>query len=775
VIDLRSDTVTRPTPGMRAAIAAAEVGDEQMREDPTVNELQERAAALLGQERALFLPTATMANQIALKLHGRPGDVLIAEEHSHVLIYEFGGAAVHAGLLTVGLPGTAGRLTAEQVQAALSTVVDDVDQRPGVLVLENTHNVAGGRVWPLAEIEAVVAVGRAAGVGVHMDGARLLNAAVAAGLPAAEIGSRVDTVTLCLSKGLGCPLGAVLAGPSDLMERAWREKFLFGGAMRQAGMVAAAALYALDHNVERLAADHARARRLAEGWHAAGLPVELDRVETNFVQIDTSRRSARRASGCRPPSGRRTSARSRTSTSTTGTWSGRSRSCPRHWGHMSPPEQLTDQLDRLLASAQAEQRLPSVSACVFRDGAVVWERVLGVADVATARPATTADAYRIGSITKTFTAVLVMQLVEEGRIELEAPLRAYLPEAPVGPTVRMALSHLSGLQREPPGEIWESLASPSREELIGGLEDAELVLAPGAHWHYSNLVFALLGEVVMRAAGGSYADVLSRRLLGPLGLERTSLEPSSPRATPYYVDPYADAVHEEQDPELTEPLGAAGWLWSTAADLARWGTFLAEGHADVLPKAALDRMARVQAMRDEEQWRLGWGLGLGLYRRGDRVFAGHGGAMPGFLASLVVQRAERTGAVVLTNTGAGASPEALALDLATAALDGLPRAPEPWSPLQEVPGELEGLLGLWWTEGAQIVLSYRGGRFQAALVGGTPGLEVSWLEPEGPDRWRVAEGRERGEVLRAVRGDDGSVTKLYFATYPLTRAPSTFG
>ena len=280
---------------MRAAVAAAAVGDEQMREDPTVNLLQERVAELLGQERALFLPTATMANQIALKLHGRPGDVLIAEEHSHVLIYEFGGAAAHAGLLTVGLPGLAGRLTPAQVQAAASTLEDVVDQRPAVLVLENTHNVAGGRVWPLVELAAVAAAARAAGVGVHLDGARLLNAAVALGVPAARIGAVVDTVTLCLSKGLGCPFGALLAGPADLMEQAWRQKFLFGGAMRQAGMMAAAAMYALDHNVERLAVDHERARRLAEGWHAAGLPVELDRVETNFIQIDSARLDLPRA------------------------------------------------------------------------------------------------------------------------------------------------------------------------------------------------------------------------------------------------------------------------------------------------------------------------------------------------------------------------------------------------------------------------------------------------------------------------------------------------
>ena len=295
MIDLRSDTVTRPGPAMRAAVAAAEVGDEQMREDPTVNVLQERVADLLGQERALFLPTATMANQIALKLHGRPGDVLIAEQHSHVLIYEFGGAAAHAGLLTIGLQGFAGRLSAEQVRAATSTMEDVVDQRPAVLVLENTHNVAGGRVWPLDELDAVAAAARAAGVGIHLDGARLLNAAVALGVPAAAIGSRVDTVTLCLSKGLGCPFGALLAGPTDLMEEAWRQKFLFGGAMRQAGMMAAAAIYTLDHNVERLAVDHERARRLAEGWQAAGLPVELDRVETNFVQIDSLRLDLSRA------------------------------------------------------------------------------------------------------------------------------------------------------------------------------------------------------------------------------------------------------------------------------------------------------------------------------------------------------------------------------------------------------------------------------------------------------------------------------------------------
>jgi threonine aldolase len=286
VIDLRSDTTTRPTEGMRRAIAEAAVGDEQKREDPSVNALQGRVATLLGQEAALFVPTATMANQIALKLHARPGDVLIAEETAHVVIYEYGGAAVHAGLMTLGLPGDRGRLTPDQVRAAAEPSTKAADQRAKVLALENTHNSSGGRVWPLDELEGVVTAARELELATHLDGARLLNASTALGVDPAQIAGRFDTVTLCLSKGLGCPLGALLAGSHELVERAWREKHLFGGAMRQAGIVAAAGVYALDHHVERLADDHARARRLAEALAAAGVPVDLDQVETNFVQVD---------------------------------------------------------------------------------------------------------------------------------------------------------------------------------------------------------------------------------------------------------------------------------------------------------------------------------------------------------------------------------------------------------------------------------------------------------------------------------------------------------
>jgi threonine aldolase len=299
VIDLRSDTTTRPTEGMRRAIADAAVGDEQKREDPSVNALQERVAALLGHDAAIFLPTATMANQIALKLHSRPGDVLIAEENAHVVIYEYGGAAVHAGLLTVGLPGDRGRVTPAQVRRAAEPSTKVADQRAAMLSLENTHNASGGRVWPLAELGDVVAAAREMGLRVHLDGARLLNASTALGVPPSVIAGRFDTVTLCLSKGLGCPLGALLAGSHELMEQAWREKHLFGGAMRQAGIVAAAGVYALDHHVERLADDHARARTLAEALHAAGVPIDLDQVETNFVQIDVAPLGVDRAEALR--------------------------------------------------------------------------------------------------------------------------------------------------------------------------------------------------------------------------------------------------------------------------------------------------------------------------------------------------------------------------------------------------------------------------------------------------------------------------------------------
>jgi threonine aldolase len=272
VIDLRSDTLTKPTQPMLAAMAAAEVGDEQYLEDPTVNALQERMAELLGHEASLFLPTATMANQVALRTQTTPGATLLAEERTHVMVYETGGPAIHSGLVMHGVASLRGRVTPAHIRAAHEL------GEGGIVVLENTHRSSGGSVWPLDEFRASVDAARERGAKVHLDGARLFNAAVAAGLSPRAWAEHADSVTICFSKGLGCPLGAVVAGSSAFIERAWESKYLFGGAMRQAGILAAAAAYALDHHVERLAEDHDRARRLAAA-------IGADEPETNFVVI----------------------------------------------------------------------------------------------------------------------------------------------------------------------------------------------------------------------------------------------------------------------------------------------------------------------------------------------------------------------------------------------------------------------------------------------------------------------------------------------------------
>ena len=257
---------------MRRAIAEAAVGDEQKREDPSVNELQARVAALLGQEAAIFLPTATMANQIALKLQSRPGDVLIAEQHAHVVIYEYGGAAVHAGLVTLGVPGERGRLTSRA--GAARGRAEREGRRPArrrARAREHAQQLG----WTGLAARRARRRRRPTARELGLRGAPRRRAAAqrvdsrSASRPR-EIAARFDTVTLCLSKGLGCPLGALLAGSRELMARAWREKHLFGGAMRQAGIVAAAGLYALDHHVDRLADDHARAKTLARSAPRGG-------------------------------------------------------------------------------------------------------------------------------------------------------------------------------------------------------------------------------------------------------------------------------------------------------------------------------------------------------------------------------------------------------------------------------------------------------------------------------------------------------------------------
>jgi threonine aldolase len=284
-VNLFSDTQTRPTAAMRKAIAHAEVGDEQRFDDPTVNALQERVATLLGKEAALFLPSGTMCNAIAFRLHLRPGgDEVILDRTAHPVRYEAGGPAALSGAMVHPVDGDGGIFTAAQVREALRPAGDRYAPRSRLVSVEQTTNVGGGRVWPLAAIDAVLDVAEEQGLRAHLDGARLMNAVVASGVSAADHARRFDTAWIDFTKGLGAPLGAVLAGSRELIEEAWRHKQMLGGAMRQAGIVAAGALYALEHHVERLAEDHANARVLAEGL--AELPrvsIDPSAVETNIV------------------------------------------------------------------------------------------------------------------------------------------------------------------------------------------------------------------------------------------------------------------------------------------------------------------------------------------------------------------------------------------------------------------------------------------------------------------------------------------------------------
>lgn len=287
-IDLASDTMTRPTAGMRRAIAEAEVGDEQRGEDPTTRALEERVAGMLGQEAAVFLPSGTMANQIALAVHCRPGDEIIAPGIAHITNFEVGGGAAIAGVQNREVPAVNGIFTAEALAAAIRPPFRHYP-RSRLVAIEQTMNLGGGAIWPLAELEAVTGLARSRGLIAHLDGARLLNASVATGVSPERYGRLFDSSWIDLSKGLGCPVGAVLAGSRAFIEESWRWKQRMGGALRQSGILAAAGLYALDHHIDRLAEDHENARRLADG--IAGLPglrLPSNRIDTNIVLLDVS-------------------------------------------------------------------------------------------------------------------------------------------------------------------------------------------------------------------------------------------------------------------------------------------------------------------------------------------------------------------------------------------------------------------------------------------------------------------------------------------------------
>ena len=288
IVDLRSDTVTKPTADMRRAMAEAEVGDDVFGDDPTVNRLQTRVATLFGRDAALFVPSGTMGNQVCLAAHTQPGDEVLFEAHAHIFDYEVAAAAVLSGILTHPIVGTRGVFSAEDVRSRIRPV-DVHCARTRVVAVENTHNVSGGTIFPLDEIERIAAVCRERDLRFHLDGARIWNAHVATGIPLADYGQYFDSISVCFSKGLGCPVGSMVIGSAALIERAHRIRKRFGGGMRQVGILAAAVLYALDHHVDRMVTDHDNARYLAtELCTLPGVKIDLEATQTNIVYLEVA-------------------------------------------------------------------------------------------------------------------------------------------------------------------------------------------------------------------------------------------------------------------------------------------------------------------------------------------------------------------------------------------------------------------------------------------------------------------------------------------------------
>ena len=437
---------------------------------------------------------------------------------------------------------------------------------------------------------------------------------------------------------------------------------------------------------------------------------------------------------------------------------------------MSAPEGLAAELERRVRREQRIQRLPSITAALLRDGETVWETAIGIADVADSRDATPDTQYRLGSITKSFTAAAVMQLRDAGKLDLEDPLDKHVDAAAHAPTLRRLLSHTSGLQRETHDDAWLKARFADVPELLETLGEAEQVLPPGARFHYSNLAFALLGVVVERASGMPYAEYVQQQLLTPLGLTRTSFDARDPAATGYLVLPYVEGVWEEA-PVETGAWIAAGQMWGTVRDLCTWASFLAAPDESVLSSRSVEEMRTVQSIDDHVRWTGGYGLGLMLQRDGDRILAGHGGSMPGFIAGVYVSPTEKVGVGILTNSSSAALGD-LAKKLVAVTVDQWPVAPEPWRIEDPPPDDVLPLLGIWFMEGEAFTMRWKDGKLDARFPDDAEWKPSAVIVRESEDRWRVESGWEQGEVLRVERNPDGGVARMVLAGYPVTRDPT---
>jgi CubicO group peptidase (beta-lactamase class C family) len=424
-------------------------------------------------------------------------------------------------------------------------------------------------------------------------------------------------------------------------------------------------------------------------------------------------------------------------------------------------------LDAVLSRVQAEGRLPSVVAGVARDGQLAW---FGARGSHTGSGTPSADLqYRIGSLTKTFTAVLVMQLRDEGVLDLNDRLDAHLPGIGYGDrTLRSLLSHASGMQSEPAGRWWERSPGVSFDELASGIDDAQAPLAVGESYHYTNLAFALLGEVVARHRGGSWWDQVSTRILEPLGMRRTSYLPEPPFARGYSVHHFAGTLTDEPAQD-TGAMAPAGQLWSTVADLATYTGFLLDGRPGVLASETVAEMATPQSGSRLGAATGSYGLGLRLARGRTGLLVGHSGSMPGFVATLFVDPGRRTGAVALANGTTGLDAEAVASGLLDTLEELEPSLAPAWQPADSVPEAVAEVLGVWYWGNTAHGFSWEGGDLVVRSLGS--GAEHYRFRRLEDGTFVGTSGYHLGETLRVLRRTDGAVSHLECATFVFTRTP----
>jgi CubicO group peptidase (beta-lactamase class C family) len=440
---------------------------------------------------------------------------------------------------------------------------------------------------------------------------------------------------------------------------------------------------------------------------------------------------------------------------------------------MSLLPQTAKQIDAMLSQTQAVGRAPTVAGAVVRDGVMVHFGGFG-SDPETGEVPTRDTQFRIGSITKTMTAVLLMQLRDEGKLSLDDLLYRYLSGTPVGSaiTLRHLLGHISGLQREPDGDWWERCEGGALDEFLSGLTPDKLAYPPHKAYHYSNLAYGLLGAVLHRLTDLEWSDLLRKRILEPLTMVRTNHTEVEPFARGYVVHPWYGTLREQPRTD-TGAMAPAGQLWSTPADLAKWAAFLADPDTapGVLPAATVAEMCAPVVISDLETWSSGHGLGLELYRSGERVYVGHGGSMPGYLAHLAVHRPSRTGSVVFAGayTLAGRRIDDLNRRILTTVLDAEPVPVKAWSPPMNVAAEHE-LAGTWWWMGRSLEMHFD--PVGSLLVGRPYLVPNNWIfKNEATDLWRCTSGANDGEVMRVRRDASGRPSEMDIATCVYTRLP----